>query len=86
MQPLRDLLVIRIQEKPKTTKSGLFLSEEKWAKPENTAEVLEVGNEVKSVQKGDMVVINPYAVIDTAEKEVKIIKEEDILCHLSQGD
>lgn len=82
MKPLRDLLLVEIQPEEQR-ESGLVIREA-WAKPRNVATVLEVGDTVELVKKGDQVVINPYAVIDTAKKEVKIIKEKDLLCLLPQ--
>lgn len=79
IKPLRDLLLIRIEEKSEQTASGLFLAPEKWEKPRNVAEVLAVGPEVE-LKVGTTVVINPYAVIDTQVKEEKLIREKDILC------
>lgn len=82
MKPLKDLLIVEIQDTDKRD-SGLYVREA-WAKPKNIAKILEVGPFVSpEFELGELVVINPYAVIDTEEKPVKIIKERDILCRIS---
>lgn len=90
MKPLKDLIVIKLDEKPTERKSsaGLFLPQEKWEKPRNIATVVEVGPDVnKGVQstavmitEGKRVVFNPYAVLDTDEENTKLIREKDLLC------
>lgn len=81
MKPLKDLLVIKLHEKDSTTSSG-FIIKEAWEKPQNIATVVAVGPDVTGIAVDTDVVINPYAVIDTEEKEIKIIREKDILCLL----
>lgn len=85
MKPLRDLLVIEINQQPaeEQTSSGLYLAKPRWAKPQNMARVLHKGPEVKSVGEGDTILINPYAYQDTDDENVKIIKEKDVLCLMS---
>lgn len=88
MNPLRDLLVIQMEEPEKDQKNsiGLFTPPPKWAKPENVGQVLNKGPLVSSVDVGDYVFINPYAVIDTEVEFIKIVKESDILCQLDKTE
>lgn len=86
MQPLKDLLLIEMNEqtKEKASDSGFLWQAPKWAKPENVAKVTAKGPLVDSVGVGDSILINPYAVIDTTDVNVKLIHEKDVLCLLSQ--
>jgi co-chaperonin GroES (HSP10) len=81
MKPLKDLIVIEMQDQAKEKKVGnLWVQPPKWAKPTNVGKVLQKGPEVSSVAVGDSVLINPYAVLDTEEKLVKLVREKDVLC------
>lgn len=82
MKPLKDLLIVEIQDEEKRD-SGLYVREA-WAKPKNIAKILEIGPDVEiTFETDELVVINPYAVIDTEDKAVKLIREKDILCRMS---
>lgn len=81
MKPLRDLIIIELDKQEKETKKGgLFYQAPRWAKPTNIGKVLEIGPEVKSIEAGAYYLINPYAVIDTEDPQIKLIREGDILC------
>ncbi len=86
MEPLRDLIVIELneEEKEKQMSNGLFLQPPKWAKPQDVAKVIAKGPDVSSVAVDDYVLIDPYAYKDTEEKNIKVIKEKNILCRISQ--
>ena len=85
MKPLKDLIVIEMQEADKEKKVGnLWVQPPRWAKPTNVGRVLQVGPEVTSVAVDDSVLINPYAVLDTEEKFTKLIREKDVLCLLEK--
>jgi co-chaperonin GroES (HSP10) len=73
MKPLRDLILITLDDKEQQTESGLFITKS-WEDAVNTATVDEVGPEVTAVKKGDHVTINPYAVLNG-----RFIKEKDII-------
>jgi co-chaperonin GroES (HSP10) len=83
MKPMRDLIVIEmnVQEK-ETQKGGLFYQAPRWARPTNIGKVVEVGPEVKSAEVGKYYLINPYSVIDTEDKIIKLVREVDILCQM----
>lgn len=86
MQPMRDLIVIKMNLQPKEEKrGGLLFQAPKWAKPSSMGEILQVGPEVKGVEIGDVYLINPYSVIDTEDKEIKIIRESDVLCRVTNN-
>ena len=67
IRPLSDKVLIKMQEKEETTKSGIILTATK-EKPQ-VAEVIEVGpgrvvdgeREEMNVKKGDKVILNKYA-------------------------
>jgi len=84
MKPMRDLIVIEVNQEPKEkkTESGLFLQAPRWARPENIGEALQVGPEASSVEVGKHYLINPYSVIDTGDKNIKLVRESDILCEV----
>lgn len=85
MKPMRDLIVIKMNLKPKEEKKGgLIFQAPKWAKPANMGEVVEVGPEVRTAEVGRVYLINPYSVIDTEEKDIKLIRESDILCQMEE--
>lgn len=84
MQPLRDLVVIEIIQEEEKTVGGLYKAQAQWEKPKNTGKVLAKGPLVSSVDVNQIVTFNPYAVQDTADKNVKLIREKDILCLVEQ--
>lgn len=85
MKPMRDLIVIEMNEQEKETKKGgLFYQAPRWAKPTNIGKVVEVGPEVRSVEVGKYYLINPYSVIDTEDKRTKLIREGDVLCQTEE--
>lgn len=75
---------MEINEEPKETKKGgLFYQAPRWAKPTNIGKVLEVGPLAEgTVEVGKYYLINPYSVIDTEDKAIKLIREVDILCQM----
>lgn len=85
MKPLKDLILIEMQDEAKEKKVGnLWIQPPKWAKPTNVGKVLDKGSEVTSVAVGDSILINPYAVLDTEEKLIKLVREKDVLCLIEQ--
>lgn len=77
MKPLRDLLLVELETDERKSATGLFIKEA-WAKPRNQATVVEVGPQVENVHVGQIITINPYAVIDVT-KDQKLIREGDVL-------
>ena len=83
MQPLKDLIVLEMQPEQKEKKVGnLWIQPPKWAKPNSVGKVLDKGPEVSVVAVDDNVLVNPYALLDTQEKNIKLIREKDLLCLL----
>lgn len=87
-QPLKDLLIIEVQDKSKekTTATGIVLPAKQWQEPESLGDILAVGPDVTDLNVGDKVRINPYACIDTEKPTVKIIKRKDVLTKWVQSE
>lgn len=79
-KPLRDLLLIKLDEKEEQT-NGIFIAKA-WEDPITSATVLAVGKGVKDIKEGERVHINPYAYIDLTGTTDKLIKEGDVLGHV----
>lgn len=87
IRPLSDKVLIKMQEKEETTKSGIILTATK-EKPQ-IAEVIEVGpgrivdgeREEMNVKKGDKVILNKYAGTEVKYDGVDylIVSQADIL-------
>lgn len=75
-----------MQDQAKEKKVGnLWVQPPKWAKPNSIGTVIQRGPEVSSVAEGDRVMINPYAILDTEEKLIKLVREKDVLCLLDKA-
>lgn len=68
MTPLRDYLIIRVDEAKAKTDSGLLLTYE-WKKLPHSGEVLAIGPDVTQVEVGDHVYFNRYAFQKISEDE-----------------
>lgn len=81
LKPLKDLVLIQVEDKnaPTQTAAGITIPPAQWAKPSSVATVTAIGRDVQEIQVGRQYVINPYAVIDTKDALIKLIKEKDIL-------
>lgn len=80
MQPLRDLVVIEMKEKEEAKKNTILYAAPKWPKPQNVGIIIAIGPDTSNLKVGDECIINPYAVTDTQEERIKLIREKDILC------
>ena len=86
MKALHNLVVIKIEDKSvQKTAAGLVIPKDKWGEKQNIATIVsdhvyDNGEEV--LTEGDKVLINPYAVLDTPEKDIKLIAYQDILAVL----
>ena len=78
--PLRDLVVIEVDESKKQTASGLLIHEE-WETLPPTGTVLAVGPEVTEVQPGDRVLFERYGAIMPLGKNspIRVCKENGIM-------
>lgn len=80
MKALHNLIVIKIEDETnKKTATGLIIPKDKWGEKQNVAEVIEHSIVDAPFKVGDTVLVNPYAIIDTPDKELKLIKYTDIL-------
>lgn len=73
MKPLFDNVVVKITTENKT-ESGLILSDSK----KNKGEVLHIGDDVKNLKVGDLVIFKEYAPT-YIEDDVIVVSETDIL-------
>ena len=88
IKPLGDRVLVKMQEKEETTKSGIILSSQAQEKPQ-IAEVIEVGpgrlvdgkREEMEVKKGDNVVVSQYGgtKVKYEGTDYIIVKQDDIL-------
>ena len=86
MKALHNLVVIKIEDKSvQKTAAGLVIPKDKWGEKQNVA-IIETDAVIidgeQELEKGDRVLINPYAVLDTPEKDIKLIAYQDILAVL----
>ena len=82
LKPLKDRVVAKKEQPLEKTKSGILLGE---AKEKPAYAVIEsVGPDVKSVKKGDKIIMKDYSSTELKidGEEYIIIKEEDILATL----
>lgn len=75
IKPANQQLFCKKQEAVTQTKSGFLLTEKNAEKPQ-LADVINVGDDVKSFKSKDVVVYKPYATVD-----VKLEGEEYFLIH-----
>jgi co-chaperonin GroES (HSP10) len=80
MQPTKDKVLIRLDEINNVSKSGIIVTKA-WEDARNTGIIEAVGKDVDEVEIMDRVIINPYAVIETADKDVVYVRESDILSY-----
>ena len=80
IMPLGDRVVAVKKEAKTKTASGIFLPENAKEQP-IMAEIVAVGDEVKSLKNGDKIVYSEYRATDLKinNKDYLIIKLEDIL-------
>ncbi len=79
-KPLMDRVLAELVETEQKTESGLIIPDTAKEKPQN-ATVVEVGEDVELVSKGDTIVFEKYAgnEIKIDDKEYVILKEDEIL-------
>lgn len=83
MKALHNLIVIKIEDKStEKTAAGLVIPKDKWGDKQNVATIVDVNSFGNSLKAGDKVLINPYAVLDTPEKGIKLIAYQDVLAVL----
>jgi len=77
MQPMRDIVLIKADEAPEKTKSGLLLGEQ-WKTLPLTGTVLKVGPDVKDIYMGEKVFFCRYASI-ILENDERLIKARQVI-------
>ncbi len=88
IQPLADRVVAVKPEAKTQTASGLYLPTNSQEKS-NSAEVVAIGPDVKTVKKGQSIIFKDYTSteIKIDDTDYLIVKEEDILAVVkSKGD
>ncbi len=82
VQPLADYVVVQPEVAEAKTAGGLYLTQSAQEKPD-TAKVVAVGKDVKSVKVGDRVLfVEQYGsskTVKIGKEELVLIKEENIL-------
>lgn len=82
LEPLRDSVVIRPDEAPNKTASGLHIAQN-WDNKPPTGTVEAIGDEVTTVKEGDRVVFMRYGSIQTQDKDLRLIKADHILARIN---
>ncbi len=82
LKPLADRVVATKEQPLEKTKSGILLGDAR-EKPAY-AVVESVGPDVKSIKKGDKIIVKDYSATELKidDKDYLIVKEEDILATL----
>lgn len=82
LKPLGDRVVATKEQPLEKTKSGILLGDAK-EKPAY-AIVESVGPDVKSIKKGDKIIVKDYSATELKidDKDYLIVKEEDVLATL----
>lgn len=85
IEPMGDMVLIEPIKNKKETDSGFLMTEVENEKPEQ-GKVFAVGENVKKLKKGDVVVFSPYGPneITIDNKDYLIAKEEDILARIKK--
>jgi len=80
IQPLADYVVAQQEEAATKTASGIYLPDAAKEKPQ-TAKVVAVGKDVKSIKINDKIIYKSYSSTDVKydKEDYLLIKEEDIL-------
>jgi len=60
-QPLGDRVLLKVQEVETKTASGIYIPENASQEKPTTAEVIAIGEEVKSISIGDQIIYDKYA-------------------------
>lgn len=79
-KPLKDRVFVSYAEEAEKTQGGLYIPDAAKEKPQK-GKVEEVGDDVKSLKKGDSILFDKYSgsKISIEGTDYLILKEEDIL-------
>ncbi|WP_025270477.1 co-chaperone GroES [Hippea sp. KM1] len=80
LKPLMDRILVEPQDLEQKTESGIIIPDTAKEKPQQ-GKVVEVGEDVETVKKGDVIVFEKYAgnEIKLDDKRYVILKEDEVL-------
>jgi co-chaperonin GroES (HSP10) len=77
IQPMGDMHIIKLDERQEKTAGGIYFKEA-WESAINSG-TLQGGGPDTTIKEGTHVIINPYALLSTGQKDIYLIKEADII-------
>lgn len=87
MKPLHDRVLIKLDKKETTSESGIILTNAIEDNHSNQGEVVDIGEKVNDVKKGDRVIFKQFMsdgvkqlTVGKQDDSFVFVKEEDILC------
>lgn len=78
LQAIMDRVLVRLEMEEKKTSGGIFFTDAE-KKTKNIGIVESVGNDVKSVKKGDKVLFHAFDELPTLEKGIVALRERSLL-------
>ena len=80
IRPLNDFVIVKIQQAPEKSKSGIFLVENSQEIPER-GEVLSVGPKVIGIEAGDIVLFKKYApsLISLEGESYLVVQQDEVI-------
>lgn len=78
IMPLRDTVIAKIEVK--ASKAGIILSDAAKENSEHVFKAVKIGPDVKYVQKGDILLVNPYEFMNN---KIKLDDEHYIISELA---
>ncbi|AEA34226.1 co-chaperone GroES [Hippea maritima] len=80
LKPLMDRILVEPEDLEQKTESGIIIPDTAKEKPQQ-GKVVEVGEDVETVKKGDVIVFEKYAgnEIKLDDKKYVILKEDEVL-------
>ena len=90
-QPLRDLVLVKVQPREKETAAGIIIPQTTAKEQKSSGDVIEVGQAVEGITVGDRVMFSRFAgtEVQQDDNEFVIVPEGDVLAKLdkdSSGD
>lgn len=85
LHAIMDRVLIRLDETAMKTGGGVLLTDE-GKKPETSGIVESIGEEVRSVRKGDKVFFHIFDELPSPEDGVVVVRERSLLGIIREGD